>query len=69
MIINIALLHCILRIRCKPHHVNQLSMTKIILIVLNVDASRLMSSMTLLKTFAFVVVVDLASTFPRRLGV
>jgi hypothetical protein len=46
-----------LRLRCKPYHVNQLKMAKIMLIVLNVGASRLMSSIALVKAFACLVMV------------
>jgi hypothetical protein len=44
-----------LRLTCKPYHVNQLKMAKIMLIVINVGASRLMSSLALFNDFTCLV--------------
>jgi hypothetical protein len=46
-----------LRLRCKPYHVNQLTWLIICLIVLNVGANRLMRLLVLIKAIACIVVI------------
>jgi hypothetical protein len=48
---------CMLRLRCEPYQANQLKMAKILLIVLNVDASRLRSYLALFKAIACLVAI------------
>jgi hypothetical protein len=49
---------CMVRIGCKSSHVNQLNLTKITCLrILNLGASRLMSSLVLFEAFACLVVI------------